>query len=69
MSDKILNPQTQSFAYDDFIAFKKRYEEAVANKEEQFVYEGGEFLTVYAKYVVQYLETQFNKPNQTDNGN
>ena len=36
--------------------FKSRYEQAVADGETSFTWEGREVLTSYAKYVVQYLE-------------
>lgn len=45
----------------DYIAFKKRYNQAVKDKEEQFTFKGAEFLTSYAKYVCEYLAMQFEK--------
>lgn len=35
---------------------KKRYEQAVEQKENQFTFEGDEYVTDYAKYLLQYLE-------------
>ena len=35
-----------------------RYNEAVANNEEQFVFEGHELLTAYAKYLLQFLQME-----------
>ncbi len=37
---------------------KKRYKEAVENNEVSFVFLDKEFLTVYAKYVIEYLENK-----------
>lgn len=35
---------------------QKRYNLAVANGEEKFTFEGDEYLTAYAKYLLQYLK-------------
>lgn len=35
---------------------KKRYEEAVSKNEKRFMYEGNEYLTAYAKYLLEYCE-------------
>lgn len=35
-----------------------RYNEAVANNEEQFVFEGHDLLTAYAKYLVEFLQAE-----------
>lgn len=45
-----------TFDENDYLAFRKLYRQAVANKEKEFVFKGQEFLTDYAKYVLQYLE-------------
>ncbi len=37
-------------------ALKKRYELAVADKEETFEFQGEELLTEYAKYLIEYAE-------------
>ena len=37
---------------------KKQYEKAVEKGEEQFTFEGNEYLTAYAKYLLQYCEMQ-----------
>lgn len=39
-------------------AFKRRYLKAVADGAEQFSFNGGDFLTSYAKYVCEYLATK-----------
>jgi hypothetical protein len=35
--------------------FKVEYQKAVDNKKESFVFEGNEFVTGYAKYLIEYL--------------
>ena len=35
---------------------RARYDLAVDNNEEQFEFEGDEYLTAYVKYLLQYLE-------------
>ncbi len=37
------------------------YEHAVAHNEPQFAFEGNEFVTSYAKYLLEYLNDQFNR--------
>lgn len=39
---------------------KTRYNKAVKANKESFIYKGDEYLTSYAKYVIEYLESQFN---------
>jgi len=36
--------------------FRKRVINAIANEEDNFTFEGGEFLTFYAKYMLEYIE-------------
>lgn len=50
---------TITFTRKKLKALTRRYNEAVEKKEEQFVFEGSELLTAYAKYLIQYLESQF----------
>jgi hypothetical protein len=38
---------------------RKRYEQAVRKGEDQFMFEGNEFLVNYAKYLLEYLEGKF----------
>ena len=47
---------TITFDENDYLAFRKRYRQAVKNKEKEFVFKGQEFLTDFARYVLQYLE-------------
>jgi hypothetical protein len=39
--------------------FKRRYNKAVEENVETFMFEGHELLVRYAKYLIEYLETQF----------
>jgi hypothetical protein len=39
---------------------RARYGLAVDNNEEQFEFDGGQYLTAYVKYLLQYLEDQIN---------
>ena len=45
------------FNKEDVIALRKRYEQAVANDEEIFTFKGEELLTSYAKYLIEFLES------------
>ena len=36
--------------------FKKEYQKAVSNKSDLFTFDGNEFVTGYAKYLLEYLE-------------
>jgi hypothetical protein len=38
---------------------KKAYAKALELKQESFFFEGNEFVTEYAKYLIEYLEPQF----------
>lgn len=42
---------------------KKRYDKAVLDKEESFIFEDNEYLTTYAKYMLEYLDTLFKARN------
>jgi hypothetical protein len=48
-----------SWSHAQFLAFKKRYELAVKKEQLAFIFESDEFLTAYAKYLIEYLEPQF----------
>lgn len=39
--------------------FKKFYQKAVDDKKEAFDFHGRTYLTMYAKYVIEYLEDKF----------
>jgi hypothetical protein len=42
-------------------ALKKRYQEAVESKAENFTFDGHLILTDYAKYMIEYLEGVLNE--------
>ena len=50
---------TISFTPESFKNFKSDYNSAVENNQEMFVFDGNDFLTSYAKYVIEYLKTKF----------
>ena len=49
---------TVSFDKPKYRRLKERYNKAVERSEDQFYFEGGEYLTDYAKYVLEYLEME-----------
>lgn len=49
-----------SFSRDDLSVFKGKYRQAVSDNRNSFSYRGKVYLTDYAKYVIEYLEDQFN---------
>jgi hypothetical protein len=52
---------TVSFNVTTFRKLKKEYENAIQNNITIFTFEGNEYLTSYAKYMVEYLKTKFEK--------
>lgn len=50
-----------SFTYASFEQFKEVYRRAVDYKDNSFVFDDREFLTDYAKYVIQYLQPKFDR--------
>ena len=45
------------FNKEDVTALRKQYDQAVEDREEVFTFKGEELLTSYAKYLVEYLES------------
>ena len=45
------------FSKRDIKRFKRKYKKAMEAKEEAFVFNGKDFLTGYAKYVIEYLDS------------
>ncbi|HYE68811.1 MAG TPA: hypothetical protein VEA58_09385 [Anaerovoracaceae bacterium] len=43
---------------------KKVYQKAVEDKKESFIFEGNEYVVNFTKYVIEYLESQFNSPTK-----
>ena len=50
-----------TFTFDTYKRFKDQYKMAVEKKLNQFKFDGHDFLTDYAKYVLQYLKPKFEK--------
>ena len=53
------------FTIESARALKKRYDLAVKLEEKQFTFEGKEYMTEFAKYVLEYLKQQgleYDKP-------
>lgn len=40
---------------------KRHYNKAVKANKESFIFNGDEYLTSYAKYVIEYLESKFKR--------
>lgn len=49
------------FTETTYRQFKKRYEQARNNNEESFMFKGHEFLTNYAKYLLEYIKLSIRK--------
>ena len=47
---------TISFTKEEQTLFKKRYNKAVKNLELEFIFKDSKFLTLYAKYLIQYMD-------------
>lgn len=50
-----------NFNKEKFELLKKRYLTACENSEETFVFDGEEYLTKFAQYVIQYLADKFER--------
>ena len=50
---------TITFNHPTYQRFKNTYNTAVKDNVEMFVFDGHEFLTAYAKYVMEYLKPKF----------
>lgn len=48
-----------SWTKKTFTYFKRHYIRALNNNQSSFFFEGNEFFTSYAKYLIEYLEPQF----------
>lgn len=60
MSEQILNAGTTiTFTQKDYDALKAAYSQAVAKKQEEFLFYQHTMLTTYAKYLIEYLSSQF----------
>jgi hypothetical protein len=50
-----------TFTHDTYSRFKSHYLKATKNKKEKFTFDGHEFLTGYAKYLLMFLKPKFEK--------
>ena len=50
-----------TFTKEVYLEFKVQYMESVRGKKETFFFKGHEFLTSYAKYVLEYISPKFEK--------
>jgi hypothetical protein len=55
------NYKTVSWSPTDFKYFKRAYTRAVNGGAEQFKFQGNDFVTGYAKYLIQYLESNYDQ--------
>ena len=53
--------KTVNWSLTDFKYFKRAYARANNGGIEQFKFQGNDFVTGYAKYLIQYLEGQYDK--------
>jgi hypothetical protein len=51
---------TITFDYETFKSLKQEYKKAVQNNKEIFTFQGNTLLTVYAKYIIEYLNSKMN---------
>lgn len=54
------------FSADDFAKFIERYNLAVDNNEQSFEFNGYEFVTRYAYYLIQYIIDQLSEASKDD---
>ena len=50
-----------TFTKQIYMDFKLEYMKSVRGRKEQFTFAGHEFLTSYAKYLLEYLSSKFEK--------
>jgi len=53
--------KTLTWTLDSLNEFKIKFNTAVENKEESFIFKENEFLTAYAEYLIEFLETTLKK--------
>ena len=52
------------FTREKLVQLKEQYSEAVKKGDDEFTFDGEAVLTSYAKYLIEYLETQLPKEVQ-----
>lgn len=57
------------FSQANIPKFKAAYSLARTKEKKTFIFEGKEFVTDYAKYVIEYIDLQFNKQQNGRNNN
>ena len=55
-----------NFTYELFLKLKKEYSIAVKQQRQTFEFEGHTLLTDYAKYLIEYLDSQYNPKKSKD---
>lgn len=45
-----------------YLRLKRAYQLAVNSNQESFMFEGNEYVTNYAKYLIEYLESNYFRP-------
>ena len=50
--------EMMKFTKADVIALRKRCDQAVKDNEEEFEFQGNQLVVSYAKYLLEYLESQ-----------
>lgn len=56
MNLKMTDMNHTNLSFGDLPKLKKEYKKAVAEGKESFTFKGGELLTDFAKYCIEYLE-------------
>ena len=50
--------EMMTFTKADVIALRKRCDQAIKDGEEEFEFQGNQLIVSYAKYLLEYLESQ-----------
>jgi hypothetical protein len=53
--------ETITFTPELLAKLKREYKKAISKNIDTFLFEGNELLVSYTKYLIEYLETVFNK--------
>ena len=54
-------PHSLGIGFKELQGLKKVYKKATKENKDRFEFQNKELLTVYAKYLIEYLETQIKK--------
>lgn len=59
---KIMNKEDMlEFTIKNYTDFKEKYNLAVLENKDTFIFQGREVLTLYAKYLLEYLDSKLKK--------